>query len=491
MVNLTGVNLCPPPFWDSKLFSDDGYVDGRLCQTITDDLKCCLPCPMVDWVYPDSFNTVTVVANWVATISAICCLFFRASWAALPVDKTNRHYLSICFVIGIFMMNLGFVIPLAAQPDQCFDKITPHGMHTSKVCGASGTFLLLGGWCGVMWSFLRSFSLHLQICWQVLVGRNFMIFAQAAGWGVPILGIILALVFSGVSFRFGATCHINHRNSLTDLWIPLLIFAGATVILTFVTFGYCIKVYLASLSENSASTEGSSLPTYSNSVRTMTPRQAYRRVKRVIALQWRGLAIVLIIIVDVIFFSIVFVFQDNIVQSVKTDPEVAKNWVTCLIGASGDKNQCLNEARALVVNAATVSAVLLLLALNGIWLIFLLGRFAMITGWIELIRSLVGPQKKEFVSVDARYETKKDPRSYEMLSRGSSSVVTSLSPVKSAPTGRRTPDYFGQTARYHAPARSYSSPRPPQPDGWDPQQTFAQPGRPNGSNMNPLGMNRI
>lgn len=203
-------------------------------------------------------------------------------------------------------------------------------MATSKVCGASGSLLLLGGWAGVMWAFLRSLSLHLQICWQVLVGRSFMLFAQAAGWGVPILGIILALVFSGVSFRFGATCHINHQNSLADFWIPLLLFAGLTVIITFTTFGYCIKVYLDSLSDNSASTEGSGLPAYSSSVRTVSPRQAYRRVRRVISLQWRGIAIVLIIIADVIFFSVIFVFQDNIVQSVTHDPEVAKDWVVCL-----------------------------------------------------------------------------------------------------------------------------------------------------------------
>lgn len=215
-----------------------------------------------------------------------------------------------------------------------------------------------------MWAFLRSLSLHLQICWQVLVGRNFMLFAQAAGWGIPILGIVLALTFSGVSFRFGQTCHINHKNSLADLWIPLLIFAGITVITTFATFGYCVKVYLASLSDNTASTEGSSQPNYSVSIRTMTPRQAYRRVRRVISLQWRGIAIVLIIIADVIFFSIIFVFQDNIVQAVTHDPKVGENWIMCLVGASGDKKKCLNHASSLVVNEATVSAVLLLLAVS-------------------------------------------------------------------------------------------------------------------------------
>ena len=240
-------------------------------------------------------------------------------------------------------------------------------MHTSPVCGASGAFLLLGGWAGVMWAFLRSLSLHLQICWQVLVGRNFMIFAQAAGWGVPIIGIALALVFSGVSFRFGPTCHINHKNSLADFWIPLLIFAGATVVLTFATFGYCVKVYLASLSDNSASTEGSNLPTYTNNSqnKNISPRQAYRRVRRVIALQWRGIAIVLIIIADVIFFSIVYVFQDTVVQSVKDDPKKGTPWVMCLMGSGGDKNKCLDEASSLVINEATTFAVLLLLGVSS------------------------------------------------------------------------------------------------------------------------------
>lgn len=215
-----------------------------------------------------------------------------------------------------------------------------------------------------MWVFLRSLSLHLQICWQVVVGRNFMWFSQGLGWGVPAIGIVMALVFSGVSFRFGATCHINHQNSLADLWIPLLIFAGLTIIIQFSTFGYCIKVYLASLADNSASTEGSGLPSYTNSVRTMSPKMAYRRVRRVIQLQWRGIAIVLIIIADVIFFSVVFVFLDNTVQSIKQDPALAEPFIGCLLVHPDNKTACLPEAEALVVNEATIGAVLLLLAVS-------------------------------------------------------------------------------------------------------------------------------
>jgi len=143
--------------------------------------------------------------------------------------------------------------------------------------------------------------------------------------------------------------------------------------------------------------------------------------------------------------------------------------------------------------------------------------------------------KREFVSVDARLDDlKKDTRSYEMLSRDTGktmddvvtpSVVTPLSPIAKSSLrsprspsasrdytnyynnliqqeqrlggnidGRRTPDYFGQTARYHTPARSFSSPRPPQTVTWDPQAVKEDAGEQEEGNskyVNPLGMNRF
>lgn len=502
-------------------------MDGRLCSAYG-NLTCCLPCPMTQWTYSDSFSTLGDAADWIAVVSTVCCVFLLLSWAILPIDKTHRHYLSICLTLAVVFMNLGFVIPLAGQPDQCFDKITPHDMQTSSVCAASGTFIIIGGWAGVLWVFLRALSLHLQICWQVVVGRNFMWFSQATGWGIPAIGIILALTLSGVSFRFGTTCHINHQNSLADLWIPLLVFAGLTIIIQFATFGYCIKVYLASLADNNATTENSAgLPSYTNSIRTMTPRQAYRRVRRVIQLQWRGIAIVLIIVTDVVFFAVVFVFQDNTIENVKNHASVADPWIACLGLSGGDKDACLEYADDFVVNMATVGAVLILLAvsplfpclgpmtmwmltrviqMNGLWLLILLGRWSMVTGWIEIVtRKPIAMARREFVSVDALggpYDLKMntDPRSYEMLSHDKDDVIVTPDTVREGPiyppirnylassaaatpqaseqyqqspdltsnSGRRTPDYFGPqpvVRTYQPPLRSFSSPRPPTRDG--------------------------
>ena len=217
----------------------------------------------------------------------------------------------------------------------------------------------------MMWVFLRAIALHLQICWQLVLGKTFMWGSIAAGWGIPAVALTIALVFSGVSFRFGDTCHINHKNSLASFWIPLLVFAAVTVIIQFATFGYCIKVYLASLQDDSTTTNSSGLPSYTNSIRgTISPRQAYRRVRRVLELQWRGITIVLIIIADVIFFAVVFVFLDDIETNLVKDPTKGEKWILCLIDTQGDKNQCLSLAKSLVVNEATVMAVLLLLSVR-------------------------------------------------------------------------------------------------------------------------------
>lgn len=260
---------------------------------------------------------------------------------------------------------LGFIVPLAAKPEQCADAITPNNMYSSPTCAVSGAFLLAGGWCAIMWIFLRAFALHLQICWQRSLGNGFMWGAFVAGWGVPAGFLALALALSGVSFRFGATCHINHENSFADFWIPLLAFAGLTVIIQFATFGYCIKVYLASLADSSDTTTNSSgLPSYQGTIRTVSPRQAYRRVRRVIELQWRGIAIVLLIVADVVFFAVVFVTLDNREQTIATNPDKALDWTTCLVLSGGDKNKCLDKAAKLIVNEAAVMAVLVLLSVS-------------------------------------------------------------------------------------------------------------------------------
>lgn len=145
-----------------------------MCQPIAEGspVSCCLPCPSTDWLYPDTFGHVNTAADWLNVAGLVSCAFLLLSFALLPVEKTHRHYLSICLVLAVILMQLGFIVPLAAKPDECHDIITPNGMESSLVCAFSGAFIVGGGWGGVMWVFLRALALHLQICWQVVMGKS-------------------------------------------------------------------------------------------------------------------------------------------------------------------------------------------------------------------------------------------------------------------------------------------------------------------------------
>jgi hypothetical protein len=221
--------------------------------------------------------------------------------------------------------------------------------------------------------FLRSLSIHLQICWQVIPGKKFFWSSVVAGWGLPAIFVAVALPVTGASYRFGHTCHINHGQAIGDYWGPLLAFAGISTILQFGTFGYCIKVYIRSLfnDNNNSSSQVSSngLPSYSSragSEKTVTAGQAYRRIRKVIALQWRGTVIVLIIIINVVFLAVVFVQMDNTVTAAMQDLGKAEPWMLCLVLNGGNKEACLDQVKSvgLVTNETTVMAVLILLSVS-------------------------------------------------------------------------------------------------------------------------------
>ena len=262
-------------------------------------------------------------------------------------------------------MQLAFIVPLGSKPQQCYNAITPNNMRSDTSCAISGAFLVFGGWGVVLWVFWRALSLHLQICWEVVAGKAFFYSALAFGWGVPLAGLALALSMTGVSYRFGSTCHINHTNNLQAVWGPLLTFSAGALVIQGVTFGYCLQVYVRSLLDDQPTTDVSStLPSYSGSVRTRSARQALQRIKRVIQLQWRGVMVVLVIVAEVIFFSIVFLSMDNTLVATETHPEKLKPWLKCLITSRGQKNQCLHLAKGLVEDEGTILAVLICLSVS-------------------------------------------------------------------------------------------------------------------------------
>ncbi|KAK0660957.1 hypothetical protein DIS24_g2989 [Lasiodiplodia hormozganensis] len=506
---------CPPPFLNEARFGNGGFVDGRFCAGISDidpDLRCCLPCPATNWIYSNTFTTSYRVAEGINLIGFTVCLFLMISWAVLPPKDTRRHYLSVGLVLGAMSLGLGFIIPFGAEPEQCYDEITPNDMYTSLECAWSGAFIIAGGLSIVVWIFIRALSMHLQICWDLTPGQKFFYGSQALGWGVIAALFTTTITITGVSFRFGDACHVNSQHSMADFWGPLLGIAGLSAVVQLATFIYCINVYLKSLwSDDETQTQSSAgLPSYTSSLRTRTnsAKAVYRRVKKVVWLQWRGIVIVVFILIDVIFFSVVFVYLDTQEHDALHDPKRVLPWVLCLMHNPNEKEKCFDVAQGMLVDQATVTAVLVMLALAGVQCFILLIRWSMFTGWKTWFQEKFSGNR-EFVSLDAR-RFSSDARTFELLKVGGQasgyvstvhspggetyvstmqamkspeSTVTTPSAVYGSPlSGQHTPDYFGKEVQrnYRSPSQSFSTPRPPTASGtrvdWDPTSTHARGG---------------
>lgn len=344
-------------------------------------------------------------AEWLNVIGLILLSFMLLSYVVLPAQQTRSHYLSVCLIVSVMMIAIGFTIPLGADPERCYNEITPNDMYSSTTCAWSGAFIVAGGLSSDMWIFIRALSMNLQICWDIVPGRKFFYISQALGWGIPAALFTATMTVTGVSFRFARQCDVNHENSMKDFWGPLMAFAGAAGILQLMTFGYCIRVYLRNLfsdkSGDSSGASGSGLPSYSNSVRTQTAKVVWRRLQKVLWLQWRGICIVTIILVDVIFFSVVFVWLDGLQSSVAKDWTKVEPWLICLAMNPTDKDACLDYVGDWLVNQATVVAVMLLLALAGLQVFLFLARPSLFPAWVEFFQNKFSP-RNEFVSLDAR-----------------------------------------------------------------------------------------
>jgi hypothetical protein len=119
--------------------------------------------------------------------------------------------------------------------------------------------------------------------------------------------------------------------------------------------------------ENTETQSSSGLPSYTNSsVRTKSAKVVYRRVRKVVWLQWRGMTIVAFMLVDVIFLSVVFIYLNTIVDNTTHHIDNILPWTVCLVTNPDHREKCFKMGQDLFVNMPTVIAILMLLSVSTI-----------------------------------------------------------------------------------------------------------------------------
>jgi hypothetical protein len=248
-------------------------------------------------------------------------------------------------------------------------------------------------------------------------------------------------------------------------------------------FVYCIKVYLQNMfSDDKTETQSSAgLPSYTTSIRARSARAVYRRVSKVVWLQWRGITVVVFILVDVIFFSVVFIWLNSVTSHAVDHVEELAPFLFCLMENPNKPDPCFPLGQDLAIDQSTVTAILIMLSIAGLQVFFLLSRWSMVTGWRDLIRTKIS-KNREFVSLDARNPTE-DVRHFELKSFEPQSPPSAYTSPGLASPRSDTPDYFHKEIQreYKSPKLSFSTPRPQSKAAaahvdWDPKSSHARGG---------------
>ncbi|KAK4556507.1 hypothetical protein LTR86_006651 [Recurvomyces mirabilis] len=380
---------------------------------------CCLPCPISDWVFSDSFNTQAPAANYISIAAFILNSMLLITFIVLPETKSHRHYLSIGLTISLMLLSIAFIIPLSKEPEFCYDAITPNNMHSDLSCAWSGALLLAGAMGTAVWVLLRSVWTALRIVFDFKHLEIYKWVSIPLGVGLPLLFLGLTLPLTGVSYRLYNVCIPNGPHAFATWFLWILIFAGAGGVVLVLTVLWCLWKYALSAFAGKAQVSGytgggTSQTTTQIGDQPGTPkspgkaskrgtRVEWSRIQRVVALQWRTILLAFIVVNETIYFGLVFVEQTAAIEASShgiTAADLA--WGVCLIETLGDKVACLPQSGGLGVSEARIVATLILASLLGPVVFFLMVRWSMLEGWWEIIRNPLGYFKKRRGSMSSQ-----------------------------------------------------------------------------------------
>lgn len=196
--------------------------------------------------------------------------------------------------------------------------------------------------------------------------------AHGLGWGLPALFLAVSLPITGVSYRLISTCSPNPHVSFVTWFGWLIAFALLGALIQFGTTAFCLIVYARSLfvqgsggSPNATKSSISSNPSTPSSPRKGptqigTKNLAWRRVQKVLSLQWRSILLSSTVIFIAAYSGIVYVVMTRTAQQDANPKQTDRilNWSDCLVYHEGDKDKCLHLARPLRLGAGQVVAAL-------------------------------------------------------------------------------------------------------------------------------------
>ena len=159
-------------------------------------------------------------------------------------------------------------------------------------------------------------------------------------------------------------------------------------LITITSFFFVLKVYLQKYRDEGRNNPQESLPT------SLTPsentarrrRDVYKRITKVLQLQWRALTIAILVLIIIVLLSVVFILVDSETLAAAHNAELILPWEICLVQTAGDAAACLKYVHGLAPNEALLMATLVILSLTGVAAYLVLNPLAVLSAWKDFLR---------------------------------------------------------------------------------------------------------
>lgn len=189
------------------------------------------------------------------------------------------------------------------------------------------------------------------MAWNIEWPTIFPYISHGVGWGLPALFLAISLPITGLSYQAGPTCQPSMHATFVTWFGWMIALASLAAVIQLVTSFFCVVAYAASFRRGGGRQDATLESVTSSEAPLRSPgrghltlgnRVAWRRVKTMMALQWRSVLLSFLVIVETVYFGATYagLTQSTHAELSGSNSGEIQQWVVCLVLNKGDKGAC-------------------------------------------------------------------------------------------------------------------------------------------------------
>ncbi|KND04119.1 uncharacterized protein SPPG_01558 [Spizellomyces punctatus DAOM BR117] len=188
-------------------------------------LRCCLPCPATDYLYPpnviiDNQRTMGILR----IISGTAAFLVSVSYLVLPGKREHPRVfvLYISFLLAIWHW-IGMSYFFGDKGHNVFcakDGVTRATLDNNAFCAIQGLTMIWASIALTCWGLVVVLNLHLQLVWSNAVLERLKWAPHLFSWAIPTIVAACAIISPAVQYGGGGLCFVQTYKGRWIFFVP-------------------------------------------------------------------------------------------------------------------------------------------------------------------------------------------------------------------------------------------------------------------------------